>query len=220
MTPRPASVPVRVAASTTPLLEEAALMEEQLKLSLPKIPSSSVNHHQQQHGVRDRAQSLSAQQRFPLEQFINSNHHNNHHNFSRSNSSFNNNTTNINHNKCHQRRLSSAGTTSSTTSINQRTSDPEDKIIVRRRNSAALAITSSAVTAAAVMVGSNSAKLPSTSLTSNHYSNRTMTPLMDENESQGEDDDEEYSSGDSLIQPGPVQLILREISADSYATFL
>uniref|UniRef100_A0A7E4UN25 Flocculation protein FLO11-like n=1 Tax=Panagrellus redivivus TaxID=6233 RepID=A0A7E4UN25_PANRE len=174
-TPQPASAPAPPAASTTPLLEESALMEVEPKLEYPTPRPPTA--------ARTRAQSLSVAP-VPAPEPSNTNNNTNHNN-------------NYSHNN-HQRRLSSAVATSFTASANQPISD--DGIIVRRRNS------SNSIAPAAP---------PS-------YCNKgnNMQPVIDVNEECYTDDDDDVISGDSLMRPGPVQLILREISADSFATFL
>ena len=178
----PVSAPAQGQGSTTPLLEESALILSEPKLEFPKMSQSL-----QKDGVpRERALSLSVQQQ------------------------------DLNHNNIHPRRLSSAVTTSCIASQNQQSFDSGDNIVVRRRNSAVLAVTSTTIAAAAVMVANRPSASPPLH-SSNHLNNRSMETVPDEDEDNEISEDE--SSG-SLIQAGPVQLILREISADSFATFL
>lgn len=119
---------------------------------------------------------------------------------------------NLNH--IHQRRLSSAATTSYMYSANRQNSD--DAVVLRRRNSAALAVTSSAIAAAAVVVAGSP---KNNNDTFQNYTRSSMETVPDEDEGDGNDISDDTSS-DSLLNSGPVQLILREISADSFATFL
>uniref|UniRef100_A0AC34Q211 G-protein coupled receptors family 3 profile domain-containing protein n=1 Tax=Panagrolaimus sp. JU765 TaxID=591449 RepID=A0AC34Q211_9BILA len=179
-----ASAPAAPQESTTPLLEESALIAEEPKLEFPTMPTTQSSSNV--GTTRERAQSLSAQRHSPPPA--------------------------ANCNNIHQRR------SSSTASPSQKTSEHSEAIVLRRRNSAALAVASTAMAAAAVVVANRPSNKAATN--PNLYSNCSMETVPDEDENEFDSASNDVENSESLLHSGPVQLILQEISADSFATFL